>query len=138
VSLRIENVRFARLIPVYRMDFTRAGEPLAFPLAIATPSSAARYLYCPNSEVILKRKTKEVVQINLYSVSDDSSVRSTAGSPASTYREELGDDHLTVLKKVRRGGRLVKWNDRDGFNPFRFNPDLIETSYVRALSRKAS
>jgi hypothetical protein len=47
---------------------------------------------------------------------------------ALTYGEALGGQTVTVLKRYdTKSGRFVHWSERDGFNPRRFNPDLLPT-----------
>lgn len=88
-----------------------------------------RYLAAPNAEPIYKRKTREVVQVNLRQIADDSELRSRAGGRAFTYEESLdeGKASVMVLKRYDETQRAyVRWSDQDGFDPFRFNPDRIK------------
>jgi hypothetical protein len=41
-----------------------------------------------------------------------------------TYREQVGDTRMTVLKRVTKDGRYVTWRGC-GFNPRAWNPDAI-------------
>jgi hypothetical protein len=41
-----------------------------------------------------------------------------------TYREQVGDTRMIVLKRVTKDGRYVTWRGC-GFDPRRFNPDAI-------------
>jgi hypothetical protein len=141
VSLKVHALRFADIVTIYRMEAPRNGQPFGRAIEPATPITAARYLYASNAEIVLKRKTGEVVRIYLYPESDDSKLPSLAGSTGSTYEEHVvdsegGEHSLVVLKKVSKSGHLVKWSKKDGFARGRFNPDLVETSAVTAFSRK--
>lgn len=95
-------------------------------IALCDAVSIRRYVGAPNAEVIRRRKTKEIVQVNLSSCGDDSMVRSTAGSPSPTYTEHLESHTLTTLKRYDDGtGQLVHWGLGDSFDPRRFNPDRL-------------
>jgi hypothetical protein len=80
-------------------------------IALCTPEAARRYADVPNAEVIRKRKTGRIVQINLCSAGDDSGRTSESrGNPLKyTYLEALGDPvdaHCHTLKRV---GHSVHW-----------------------------
>ena len=95
-------------------------------IAICDSVSIRRYVGAPNAEVIRRRKTKEIVQVNLASCGDDSMLRSTAGSPSPIYAEHLEKHTLTTLKRYDDGtGQLVHWDLGDTFDPRRFNPDRL-------------
>ena len=95
-------------------------------IALCDTVSIRRYVGAPNAEVIRRRKTKEIVQVNLASCGDDSMLRSTAGSPSPTYTEHLETHTLTTLKRYDDGtGQLVLWGASDSFDPRRFNPDRL-------------
>ena len=114
------------LIQVHRMEAARNGEPFGRCIDLCTAITVGRYLYAPNADVILERKTHQVVRINLYAHGDDSRLHSFSGSPATTYTEQVSEEHsLVVVKKLNRHGALVKWSDKDSFTPGRFNPDRI-------------
>ena len=93
--------------------------------------SVRRYVGAPNAEIVRKRKTGEIVQVNLLSHGDDSVEKPRHDSHHPTYEEHVGAQSLLTLKRVDpEAGQLVRWSDRDQFNPHRFNPDLIQTSAV--------
>ena len=86
-----------------------------------------RYIGAANAEVVRKRKTGQIVQINLQSVGDDSLEKSAHENAHPTYEEHVGPGKRVVLKRVNpKTGQLVCWSDRDRFNPRRFNPDTAE------------
>ena len=86
--------------------------------------SVRRYLGAANAEVVRKRKTGQIVQINLQSVGDDSLEKSAHENAHPTYEEHVGPRKLVMLKRVNpKTGQLVCWSDRDKFNPHRYNPD---------------
>ena len=110
-------------IPVY------AGPRI---VAYCDAVSIRRFLDAPNAEVVRKRKTNMVVQINLVSYGDDSKLRSIGDSPSPTYEEHLELHTLTVLKRFDdQIGHLVRWSDADAFNPHRFNPDHVQLAPQR-------
>lgn len=85
-----------------------------------------RYLSAPNAEVVRKRKTGEIVQINLVSHGDDSREPSGRRNARPTYEEHLESRSMIMLKRFDpETGQLVCWSDRDQFNPCRFNPDAL-------------
>lgn len=91
-----------------------------------------------NIQIVRKRKTREIVQVNLLPLSDDSSRRSSADSGRATYQESLdqGNARLVVLKRCDLAtGALLRWSDGDAFNPFRFNPDQIPQPEGTVLCR---
>ena len=93
--------------------------------------SVRRYIGAANVEIVRKRKTGEIVQVNLLSHGDNSLEKSSHDSHHPTYDEHVGAQSLLVLKRVDpKTGQLVRWSDRDQFNPRRFNPDLIQASAV--------
>jgi hypothetical protein len=99
------------------------------------PVSVRRYIGAANAEVVRKRKTGQIVQVNLLAYGDDSQRRSAHDNAHPTYEEHLESGLLTVLKRVdSETGQLVRWSDRDQFNPRRFNPDTIPKSAVAALA----
>ena len=98
-------------------------------IAICDSVSVQRYVCAANAEVVRKRKTGEIVQVNLASHGDDSALRSTGDGPSPTYDEHLEVHTLVVLKRYDDdAGQLVRWNADDGFNPRRFNPDRVLTA----------
>ena len=97
------------------------------------PISVRRYIGAANAEVVRKRKTGQIVQVNLLSHGDDSLEKSRHDSNHPTYEEHLGSRSLVMLKRVDpETGQLVRWSDRDQFDSRRFNPDVIQTSAVVA------
>ena len=88
-----------------------------------------RFIGAANAEVVRKRKTNKIVQINLLSHGDDSMLRSTADGPKPTYNERLDVHTVTALKRYDdRTGQLVRWDADDSFDPQRFNPDHVQTA----------
>ena len=80
-----------------------------------------RYIGAANAEVVRKRKTGEIVQINLHPHGDDSLLKPKGDSAHPTYEEHVGLRSLTMLKRVDpETGQLVRWSDRDQFNPIKF------------------
>lgn len=101
------------------------------------PHDLERYKRAANAELefITKKKTGKVVQINLKPLADESAMKSH-GDPRPTYEEHLGNHTVTMLKRVnRKTGSLVRWHPDAKFNPKRFNPDSLQSSAVRALSK---
>lgn len=97
------------------------------------PVSVRRYIGAPNAELVRKRKTGEIVQVNLQSHGDDSLVASLHDTAGPTYQEHLKPHPLVVLKRVDpTTGQLVRWSPTDTFSPRRFNPDLVPTSVIGA------
>ncbi|MCC6394022.1 MAG: hypothetical protein IT167_25720 [Bryobacterales bacterium] len=91
--------------------------------------SVRRYIGAANAEIVRKRKTGEIVQVNLLSRGDDSIEKSRHDNHYPTYDEHVGAQSLLMLKRVDpKTGQLVYWSDRDQFNPRRFNPDLVSLS----------
>ena len=96
-------------------------------IACCDAVSIRRFIGAPNAEVVRKRKTNEIVQVNMASHGDDSMLRSTGDGPRPTYDEHLEVHTLTVLKRYDdETGRLVHWDSDDRFNPRRFNPDHVK------------
>lgn len=88
-----------------------------------------RYIGAPNVEVVRKRKTGQIVQVNVLSHGDDSQQKSGLDNGQPTYEEHVGSHSLVMLKRVdAETGQLVRWSDRDQFNPHRFNPDRVQQS----------
>lgn len=97
--------------------------------------SIRRYIGAPNAEVVRKRKTGQIVQVNLLSHGDDSLEKPRQDSDHPTYEEHVGDHSLVMLKRIDpETGQLVRWSDRDQFNPRRFNPDTVPSSAVGSHS----
>jgi len=95
--------------------------------------SVRRYIGAANAEVVRKRKTGQIVQINLMQHGDDSLAPSAHNSAHPTYEEHVGSRSLVMLKRVDpETGQLVCWSDRDHFNRRRFDPDVIAASAVVA------
>jgi hypothetical protein len=95
--------------------------------------SVRRYIGAANAEVVRKRKTGQIVQVNLRQHGDDSLRRPAHDNARPTYAEHLGSRSLVMLKRVDpTTGQLVRWSDADQFNPRRFNSDGIEASVVVA------
>jgi len=98
-------------------------------IAYCDAVSIRAYLTARNAEIVRKRKTGEIMQINLLPYGDDSTLCSIGDSASPTYEEQLEIHTLTVLKRYDdRSGRLVRWNEDDGFNPRRFNPDRVQVA----------
>ncbi len=107
-------------IPVY------AGSRI---IAFCDAVSVRRYLDAPNAEVVRKRKTGQIVQINLAPYGDDSILRSIGGGPSATYEEHLEAHTLVMLKRYDDAcGQLVCWDADNSFNPRRFNPDRVQVA----------
>lgn len=101
--------------------------------------SARRYLKAPNAVVIRKHKTGQVVEVHLLNFSDDTNMRSVAGSASPTYEDSLceGEHHLVTIKVWDPYLQAYrKWNHNDSFNPKRFNPDLVPKTLRELVSRK--
>jgi len=97
--------------------------------------SVRRYIGATNAEIVRKRKTGEIVQVNLLSHGDDSRNKSAHDNGYPTYQEHVEAESLVMLKRVDCAtGQLVRWSHRDQFNPRRFNPDLVPKSVVAALA----
>lgn len=97
---------------------------------MCSPEQAQRIAQAPNAEAIRKRKTGQIVQVNLRSVEDDCGRRPSA-SVGPVYAEHLEYGSVTVLAIYdETEGRLRRWDHSDGFNPRRFNPDSIPESAV--------
>jgi hypothetical protein len=95
-------------------------------VAVCDRVSVLRYLGAANAEVVRKRKTGEIVQINLLSHGDDSLQPSAHRDARPTYQERLESTSMTMLKRLDpETGQLVCWSDRDQFSPRRFNPDAV-------------
>ena len=95
--------------------------------------SVRRYIGAANAEVVRKRKTGQIVQVNLLSHGDDSLEKSGHDSDHPTYEEHVGSRSLVMLKRVDpETGQLVRWSDRDHFSPCRFNPEAVQSSMVDA------
>ena len=95
-------------------------------IAYCDAVSIRRFIGAPNAELVRKRKTGEIVQVNLASHGDDSILRSPADGRSPTYEEHLEAHTLTVLKRYDdQSGRLMRWGADDSFNPRRFNPDHV-------------
>jgi hypothetical protein len=93
--------------------------------------SVRRYIGAPNAELVRKRKTGQIVQVNLKPHGDDSLRPSLHDDAGPTYREQVGPHPLVEIKRLNPAtGQLVRWSDRDKFNPRRFNPDAIPTSVI--------
>ena len=101
--------------------------------------SVRRYLDAANAEVVRKRKTGQIVQVNLSPHGDDSLFPSRHDDACPTYTEHLGPRLLVMMKRVdTETGQLVRWSPRDEFNPLRFNPDLIRESAVGNPAARAT
>jgi hypothetical protein len=108
-------------------------------VAMCDGVSVQRYLTAANARVVRKRKTGQIVQVNLSSHGDDSLLPSCHDGPCPTYTEHLGPRLLVTMKRVdTETGQLVRWSPRDGFNPHRFNPDLIRESAVGGPAKASS
>lgn len=95
-------------------------------IACCDAVSIRRFIGAANAEVVRKRKTGQIVQVNLASYGDDSKLRSTSDGASPTYDEHLDQHTMTMLKRCdTQTGRLVRWDSDDTFNPRRFNPDHV-------------
>ena len=102
-------------------------------------TTVRRYIGAPNAEIVRKRKTGQIVQVNLLPHGDDSLVKPRHDSDHPTYDEHVGPHSLVMLKRVDpETGQLVRWSDRDQFNPRRFNPDTIQSSALASRSTAAA
>jgi len=91
-----------------------------------------RYLSAPNAKVIRRKRTGEVVRVELFPRGDDSRLRSVGDDHTPTYEEHLEVHHVTVLKRLDPGtGQLVRWSPEDSFAPGRFNPDRLPVARVK-------
>ena len=98
--------------------------------------SVRRYVGAANVEIVRKRKTGQIVQVNLLAHGDDSQKKPGHDGGYPTYDEHLGSHSLVMLKRVdAETGQLVRWSGRDQFNRRRFNPDLVRQSAVAALDQ---
>ncbi len=96
-------------------------------IAFCDAVSVRRFLDAANVEIVRKRKTGKIVQINLASYGDDSKLPSIVGNANPTYEERLETHTLIMLKRFdERTQRLECWGDDDSFNPQRFNPDRVQ------------
>lgn len=92
-----------------------------------------RYFGAANAELVRKRKTGQIVQVNLIQHGDDSLLKSLHDSARPTYEEHVGPRPLVTLKRLDpETGQLVRWSDRDHFNPRRFNPDVMHAPAIAA------
>jgi hypothetical protein len=68
-----------------------------------------RYLDAPDEKIVRKRKTGQIVQVELSTLSDDSNRKSLAGGRAFTYEETLneGRDRIVVLKRYVASVRFL-------------------------------
>ncbi len=68
-------------------------------IALCTPTEAMRYAHVPNATLIRKRKTKQIVQINLSEVADDRrNVKSRHGNGQKyTFVEAVGGEHTCPI-----------------------------------------
>jgi len=93
--------------------------------------SVRRYLDAANAEVVRKRKTGQIVQVNLRAHGDDSLTPSSRRNARPTYEEQLESRSMIMLKRFDpETGQLVCWSDRDQFNPRRFNSDAPEAAWA--------
>lgn len=91
--------------------------------------SVQRYIGAANAEVVRKRKTGQIVQVNLRSHGDDSLAPSARRNARPTYEERLESRSMIMLKRFNpETGQLVCWSERDQFNPHRFNPDTAQAA----------
>lgn len=75
----------------------------------------------------LRRLAPQAMEPTVVAASADSQRAKPAVMPAALatfYEEKCGDAYVGTLCKARGYG-FVRWSDRDGFNPRRFNPDRI-------------
>lgn len=83
-------------------------------------------LGAPNAEVLRKRKTGIIVQINLLPLADESRGRAPReDSRVAHYEEHLEPAPIPMLKIIGDDGSMRRWDDADAFNPRRFNPDSV-------------
>jgi hypothetical protein len=89
---------------------------------------AAVIARAPNAEVVRAHKTGAVVRINLTAVVNDSTRPKKSAREDSRrlhYRESLEPAPIVTLKIINSDGSVRRWDDADGFNPCRFNPDTL-------------
>jgi hypothetical protein len=92
----------------------------------------------PNAQLIRKRKTGEIVRVQLSAVADDDSGRRSAAHVGPTYNEPLACGAVTVLSVIDSDtGSFRRWDDKDSFNPKRFNPDRVPGN-LRQLCKSAN
>lgn len=87
-----------------------------------------RYLEAPNLiRVVRKNKTGFIVELHISPHGDDQKLPSHGAGQSLTYEESICEHwQLPMLKRYDTDTRrFVKWGENDGFNPMRFNPDLI-------------
>jgi len=76
-------------------------------LDICDAVSVRRYLGAANAEIVRKRKTGQIVQVNLSSHGDDSQLPS--------YLEQVGPHPVVMLKRFDQiTGQLLRWPSEDG------------------------
>ena len=84
-------------------------------LDICDAVSVRRYLGAANAEVVRKRKTGQIVQVNLSSHGDDSQLPSRYDDFHPTYLEQVGPHPVVMLKRFdQRTGQLLRWPSEDG------------------------
>lgn len=88
---------------------------------------AQKYRFAPNVvKVAVQKRTGYVMSITVVPHGDDSRRKSTGSGQSLTYEEHPAETPLTVLKIADDStGGYRKWDEVDGFNPRRFNPDAI-------------
>jgi hypothetical protein len=77
-----------------------------------------RYIGAANAEIVRKRKTGQIVQVNLSSHGDDSQLLSRFDDCHPTYQEHLGPHPVVMLKRFdQRTGQLLRWPSEDQDQP---------------------
>jgi len=76
--------------------------------------SVRRYLEATNAEVVRKRKSGQIVQVNLSEHGDDSLLLSRFDDCHPTYLEHVGSHPVVMLKRLDpRTGQLLRWPSED-------------------------
>ncbi len=77
--------------------------------------------------MIRQRSTGSIVEIHMVPHGDDTKRPSREGGRKLTYEETLVEQyHLETLKIFDEQLQCYRrWNENDGFNPMRFNPEAM-------------
>lgn len=105
-------------------------------------ASLARWARASNVEVVRKKKTGTIVQINVAAVLEEPEVDSKGkpvhgigpNSVRPVYDDVLPTGPLVTMKRLNEDGHFERWPHDEGFNPRRFNPDLLRRSQVGAFA----
>lgn len=105
------------------------GNTVQLAVDICDQQQAAKYISAPNAKVIRAHKDGRICEVHVKSWGDDLKMRSSGGGQSTTYEETVGDHPLTTLK-IWDGERFRRWTNDDGFNPRRFNSDLVPRNLI--------